>query len=156
MENKIDQIQNSLKRILTEAVERGRDKAVELVKKRVKSGKDHNDQTFSDYGRSQRRRREKEGLQTTYKDFHYSNTMFDNFNEVSRAITQDSATISISFVGAANRRPDQKPASNKQVAEWLTEQEDKPIVGVSAKEKTEIEEAIKRGVIDEIGKITIT
>lgn len=155
MENKFDEIQKSLKTILTEAVERGAEKAKELVKKRVKTGKDHNEQQFSDYGRSQRRRREKESLQTSYKDLNYSGTLFDNFSEVSRTITSDSATISISFVGPANRRSDQKPATNKQVAEWLTVQEDKRIVGVSMKEKKDIEDAIKRGVIDEIGKITI-
>lgn len=156
MKSKIDEVQNSLKTILTQAVERGRDKAIELVKKRVKTGKDQNEQAFSDYGKSQKRRREKEGLQTGYKDLHYSGTMFDNFTEVSRTITQFDATISISFAGPANRRPDQKPASNKQVAEWLTTQENKKIVGVSLKEKKEIEEAIKKGVIDEIGKVTIT
>lgn len=156
MDNKLDKVTKSLQSILTEAVERGRDKAVELVKKRVKSGKDHNEQPFSDYGRSQRSRRKKEGLQTGYKDFHYTGTMFENFSEISRTVSQTNTTIVVSFIGDSKRRADQKAASNAQVAQWITDQEGKSVVGVSDKEKREIEEAIKKGVIEEIGKITIT
>ena len=156
MRNKLNEIEENLDSILVQAVEIGRDKLIEVIKSRVKKGRDQDNTSFSPYSYGHKRRRDKAGLQTQVKDLHYSDTMFDNFVEVDRSVSSIRAEIKVSFRGQANRREDQRAATNRQVAQWLTEQEGKPIVGVSRQEIAIISDAMRRGITDEIGKIEIT
>lgn len=158
MADKIKKIQETLEQMLFRAVELGRDKAIKSLRERVKTGRDSKGSMFSAYSDSHKRRRTKENLQTTVKDLHFSSTMFDNFKETKREYNNSAfrATIVIGFEGAAKRRKDQKAASNKQVAEWLSDQEDISIVKLSDSEIKSIKDAIIAEFKGEIGKIDIT
>jgi hypothetical protein len=160
MRTRINTLLESTEQILTAAAERGRDKLIALRRERVKTARDENGGTYGQYQHSQKARRKKEGLQTQKKDFGFYGTLFDNFKEIDRSITKQRAEIRISFEGEHKRRPDQTSASNLQVAEWLTDQTGRTIIGLSEKERQQIMDAIKTGVMEgiygSIGKITIT
>lgn len=153
---KIEELQDSMGRILEKAVEKGRDMVIKTLRKRIKAGRDDQGSSFGLYSRSHKSRRKKEGLQTAYKDFHYTGTMFDNFDEINREVTDRSAVIQISFKGQSKRRPDQKAASNLQVAKWVTEQQGKKIIGLSQSEKNDIINAVREAFKGEIENITIS
>lgn len=153
---KIEELQDSMGHILEKAVEKGRDMVIKTLRKRIKAGRDDQGSSFGLYSRSHKSRRKKEGLQTAYKDFHYTGTMFDNFDEINREVTDRSAVIQISFKGQSKRRPDQKAASNLQVAKWVTEQQGKKIIGLSQSEKNDIINAVREAFKGEIENITIS
>jgi hypothetical protein len=159
MTNKITRLLDNYEQILVQAVERGRDKLIELRKERVKTGQDENGGTYGTYQRSQERRRNKENLQTEKKDFGFYGTLFDNFKEIARTISPQKAEIQISFEGQHKRRKDQTAASNLDVAQWLTEQTGRKIIGISKKEEEQIKEAVskgvKQGIMNAIGKVSI-
>lgn len=101
---------------------------------------------YSDYQRSQRRRRDKKGLQTGYKDLHYSGTMFSSIQEVGREYkvidgVAALATLEINFKGRAFRRADQKGdnASNLDIATWTGEREDKKVLRLAPNDKKRIQ-----------------
>ena len=154
--SKIEKLQENMGTILAKAVEKGRDMVISTLRKRIKTGRDEQDASFGLYSPSHRSRRRKEGLQTAYKDFHYTGTMFDNFDEINREVTDSSAVIQISFKGESKRRPDQKAASNLQVAKWVTEQQGKKIIGLSQSEKNDIIKAVLDAFKGEIENITIS
>lgn len=154
--SKIEKLQENMGTILAKAVEKGRDMVISTLRKRIKSGRDEQGASFGLYSRSHRSRRKKEGLQTAYKDFHYTGTMFDNFDEINREVTDRSAVIQISFKGQSKRREGQNPASNLQVAKWVTEQEGKKIIGLSQSEKNDIINAVREAFKGEIENITIS
>ena len=154
--SKIEKLQENMGAILAKAVEKGRDMVISTLRKRIKTGRDEQDASFGLYSPSHRSRRRKEGLQTSYKDFHYTGTMFDNFDEINREVTDSSAVIQISFKGESKRRPDQKAASNLQVAKWVTEQQGKKIIGLSQAEKNDIIKAVSDALKGEIENITIS
>ncbi len=154
--SKLDDLQENLQTILIRAVEKGRDMVVDTLKKRIKSGRDEHGGLYGRYSASQARRRRKENLQTEYKDYHYSGSMFDNFDEVNRVSSENHARIDISFKGASKRRSDQKPASNLDVAKWVTEQQGKKIIQLSDAEKSKIIEAIKQQFEGDVEHISIT
>ena len=159
---KIEELQDSMGRILEKAVEKGRDMVIKTLRKRIKSGRDDQGSSFGLYSRSHKSRRKKEGLQTAYKDFHYTGTMFDNFDEINREVTDRSAVIQISFKGAPHRRDDQKPhhkwepKTNLDLAKLITKQQGKKIIGLSQSEKNDIIKAVSDAFKGEIENITIS
>lgn len=138
-----------------QAVELAAMDAVFIVKNRVKRGKAFDDNDFSLYGKSHTKRRRDRGLQTAVKDLHFSGTMFENLRETSRSSTASTARITVSFAGQANRRDDQRGATNQQVAEWLSDQEGKNIIGLSDKEKKQIADRLAVHLGDVIQNIQI-
>jgi hypothetical protein len=156
MDEIFEKYKSSFIPIVEKAVEAGAMKAKELLVARFKSqGKKHSGGDLSPYSKSHGSRRNKAGLQTTFKDLHYSGTMFDNFSEVDKTINENSVTITLSFVGDAHRRPDQKAATNIQVAAWLGEQENTNIAKLSENEKLAVKQDMIRQFGDDISNITI-
>lgn len=162
MVKKIDDLQDNMQNILIQAVEKGRDKVIELLRARIRKGRDENNSLFGSYSESHKSRRRKESLQTSYKDFHFSGTMFDHFEEVKRTSTIDSATIDISFTGKPYRRSDQKshhkkePRTNADLALLLNEQTGKKIIALTPAEKQKIIDAIREQIKDDIYHITVS
>jgi hypothetical protein len=156
MSNPIEQISLTLPQILMQAVELAAADAVFIVKSRVKRGESFDGSMFTTpYSRSHKKRRQQRGLQTSVKDLHYSGTMFENLRETSRSSTASTASITVSFAGQANRRDDQRGATNQQVAEWLSDQEGKSIIGLSDNEKKQIADRLAVHLVDVIQNIQI-
>ena len=160
--SKIEKLQENMGTILAKAVEKGRDMVISTLRKRIKTGRDEQDASFGLYSPSHRSRRRKEGLQTSYKDFHYTGTMFDNFDEINREVTDRSAVIQISFKGAPHRRDDQKPhhkwepKTNLDLAKLITKQQGKKIIGLSQSEKNDLITALRDAFKAAIENITIS
>lgn len=150
-----DKIQAEMHETLQRAVEKGRDMAIDIVRSRVKTGTTHRDGSFSPYSQRHKIRRQGEGLQTSRKDFHYSGTMFSNFEEVDRSVTTEGVSITVSFKGAHKRRNDQRAASNKDVARWLSDYEGESIIKLSDQEKDKIKKAMADEFKIAISNITI-
>ncbi len=102
---------------------------------------------FSDYGRSHKWRRQKEGLQTQHKDLQFSGTMFKNITEKWDE-GFDEIRVQIDFGGEAHRRPDQKQRMNKDIAVWFEEREGQKILSLTGTEKKKIEETFSVTVHD--------
>jgi hypothetical protein len=156
MSNPLEQISRTLPQILMQAAENAAKDAVTIVRSRVRKGVSSDGSLFSNpYSKSHKARREKKGLQTGVKDLHYSGTMFENLGEVSRSSTPTTATVSIAFEGQADRRSDQEGATNQQVAEWLSDQENKNIIALSEKEKELVGNSVARSIAEFIQNIQI-
>jgi hypothetical protein len=157
MEDVFERLKNDLMPAVVHAVEEGAATAREILVSRIKKGKKAEGGDYSLYSDTHTRRRKKEGLQTSHKDLHFSGTLFENFIEVHRAVTPTSASVTLSFQGQAYRRPDQKPATNIQVATWLSQQEDKdPIVVLSKAEQEKVKQSMVRRFGDDIKNIRIS
>lgn len=150
-----DKIEEQMHVTLQKAVEKGRDMAIELVRERVKRGQTHKSGSFSPYSERHKKRRANEGLQTSRKDFHYSGTMFSNFNEIDRSITAEGVSITVSFKGTASRRADQKSARNIDLANWLSDYEKHSIIKLSDDEKQKIKKTMADEFRIQINNITI-
>lgn len=161
--SKIEDLQDDLPAMLIRAVEKGRDMVIETLKKRIKSGKNEDGGLYGDYSRSHKSRRKKEGLQTAYKDFHYSGTLFNHFEEVNRSSSANSAKIDISFSGSPYRRDDQKPyhagepSTNVELMKLLVKQnKGKKIIELSDTERSKIIQAVKDKFKGDVEYISIT
>jgi hypothetical protein len=156
MEEIFEKYKSSFLPIVEKAVEAGAKKAKELLVSRFKGqGKKYSGGDLSLYSSSHKSRRNKAGLQTTFKDLHYTGTMFDNFTEVDKTIDANSVTITLSFAGDASRRPDQKAATNLQVAQWLSEKENTNIAKLSENEIQAVKQYMISQFGDDISNITI-
>ena len=161
--SKLDDLQENLQTMLIRAVEKGRDMVVDTLKKRIKSGRDEHGGLYGRYSGWHEGRRRKAGLQTAFKDYHYSGTMFEHFEEVARSSSDTSARIDISFTGSPYRRDDQKPyhagepSTNVELMKLLVKQnKGKKIIQLSDAEKSKIIEAIKQQFEGDVEHISIT
>lgn len=132
-------MRDNLQNVLLRELENAGSMIIPVVTKRIRGEGEHGDGSgFSTpYSRSHTRRREREGLQTSYKDLTFSGTMLDNFKITERSSNAVSARVTLAFQGQSKRRRDQKSATNQQVADWLSgsRHENKNIVKLSRQEE---------------------
>jgi hypothetical protein len=139
------QVARRCEQALTEA----KREVIKSITDRAKKGQS-SEGDYSDYRRSQRKRRSDAGLQTSYKDLHFSGTMFSSLQETSRVyqVIDGVAALSmveINFTGQAYRRADQQPhhkhepVSNLDIATWTGEKENKQVLRLAPNEKKRIE-----------------
>lgn len=138
IEETFDVIKTSIRQALIKAVEEAKDDVINIVKNRTSKGKKESGQSFSPYSTRHKYRRKKEGLQTGTKDFRYSGSLFDSFQEIKRVETDEKIEIVIGFKGQSKRRSDQQSASNADVSVWLSDQENGSIIKLSDSERSKI------------------
>lgn len=110
---------------------------INVVRERTRKGEGAYER-YTPYGRSQKYRREKKGLQTKDKDLHFSGTMFDSVRLKDVRWEGDTIMGTIDFSGQAYRRSDQKPAANKDLAVWFEERQGQKVLKATAEEKEAI------------------
>ncbi len=136
----LEAIRNEGRQKMLDNLEGAKKDVIEAYKKGLKEGKAGED-TLSGYGRSQRYRRSKKGLQTARKDLQYSGTLLGSLKEVSRTQGDDFVEIELGFTGSAYRREDQSSLDNEALADHLSDQQlrGKPILKLSRQDTTRIE-----------------
>jgi len=132
-------ITQEVKEKARQMLDEAKKEVVKAIQSKYSSGYS-GDAALSPYSESHKRRRSRAGKSTNPKTLKWSGTLLKSIDTISRRETDTFIEITLGFTGGAYRRKDQSPMQNKELGEYLSEQQDIPnLLKLSSQDKARIE-----------------